>query len=60
MIRAALSFFVIAVLAFIFGAYGIAGLSMEVGRILLFIFLALAVLSFLGSLVAGKSSRQLP
>jgi uncharacterized membrane protein YtjA (UPF0391 family) len=53
MIRAAITFFVLALLAVLFGAYGIAGISMEVGKILLMVFLALAVLSFVGSLVGG-------
>lgn len=53
MIRAAIVFFVLTLLAVLFGAYGIAGVSMEVGKILLMVFLALAVLSFVGSLVSG-------
>jgi uncharacterized membrane protein YtjA (UPF0391 family) len=54
MIRAAIAFFVLALVAVLLGAYGIAGISMEVGKILLMVFLALAVLSFVGSLVGGK------
>jgi uncharacterized membrane protein YtjA (UPF0391 family) len=53
MIRAAIAFFVLALIAVLFGAYGIAGISMEVGKILLMVFLALAVLSFVGSLITG-------
>ena len=53
MIRAAIAFFVLALIAVLFGAYGIAGLSMEVGKVLLMVFLVLAVLSFVGSLVTG-------
>lgn len=59
MIRAALSFFVLALVALVFGAYGIAGLSMEIGKTLLVVFLVLAVLSFLGSLMTGRKSSQL-
>lgn len=59
MVRAAITFFVLAILAFLFGAYGIAGLSVEIGKILLMVFLALAVLSFLGSLITGRKN-QLP
>lgn len=59
MIRAALSFFVLALVAYVFGAYGIAGLSIEIGKVLLWVFLVLAAISFLGSLIVGKSPRQL-
>lgn len=57
MIRAAIAFFVLALIAVLFGAYGIAGISMELGKILLMVFLALAVLSFVGSLVSGKRTH---
>ena len=60
MIRAAVGFFVLALIAFALGAVGIAGLSMEIGRVLLVVFLVLAALSFLGSLVTGKNPKQLP
>ncbi len=60
MIRMAISFFVLAIVSFIFGAYGIAGFSAEIGRILLFVFLVLAVVSFIGALITGRSPRQLP
>ncbi|HPI40286.1 MAG TPA: DUF1328 domain-containing protein [Pseudobdellovibrionaceae bacterium] len=53
MLRAAVAFFVIAVLAFIFGAYGIAGLSVDIGRMLLIVFLVLSVISFLVSMITG-------
>ena len=54
MIRAAIAFFVLAIIAFFLGASGIAGISMEIGRTLLVVFLILAVLSFIGSVVTGK------
>lgn len=54
MLRAAIGFFVLALFALIFGATGIAGLSIEIGRILLFVFLTLAVLSLVVSLVTGR------
>lgn len=40
MLRAAIIFFVLAIIAMVFGAYGVAGLSVGIGRILLFVFLA--------------------
>jgi uncharacterized membrane protein YtjA (UPF0391 family) len=60
MIRAAISFFIIALVAYFLGANGIAGLSIEVGKILLFVFLALSVISFLVVAVTGKNPRPLP
>ncbi len=54
MLRAAIGFFVIGLVAFAIGASGIGGLSMEIGRILLFVFIALAILSFLASIFTGK------
>lgn len=58
MLRAAIAFFILALVAFIFGASGIAGMSMEIGRILLFVFLALAVISFIVNLVTTRSGRR--
>jgi uncharacterized membrane protein YtjA (UPF0391 family) len=60
MIQASISFFILAILAFFFGAYELAGLSAEIGRVLLVVFLFLAVISFLASLVTGKGPRSLP
>lgn len=57
MLRAAIAFFILAIVAFIFGASGIAGMSMEIGRILLFVFLVLAVISFVVNLVSTRGSR---
>lgn len=53
MLNAAITFFVIALVAFLLGATGFAGVSMEIGRTLLFVFLVLAVISFIVSLVRG-------
>ncbi len=57
MLRAAIIFFVLAVLSILFGAYGLAGLSMEIGKLLLTVFLILAVISFVASLVTGKKQK---
>lgn len=56
MIRAAISFFIIGLVALLLGAVGVAGLSIEIGKIILVIFLGLAILSFLASLVTGKKT----
>lgn len=60
MLRAALVFFVLALVSVLLGASGIAGVSMEIGRLLLFVFLILAVLSFVANMVTGRSGRPLP
>ncbi len=54
MLRAALMFFLLGLVAMVFGAYGIAGASLETGRVLLGVFVFLAVISFVVSLVSGK------
>ncbi len=55
MLRAAIAFFIIGLVAILFGATGFAGVSMDIGRTLLFVFLVLAVISFVASLVTGRS-----
>lgn len=60
MLRAALGFFVIALVAILFGATGFAGVSMEIGRTLLFVFLALAAISFVVGLIGGRSTTRIP
>jgi len=60
MLRAAIAFFVLALVAFALGAWNIAGISMEIGRTLLFVFLVLAVISFIAGLVSGRNTRALP
>lgn len=54
MLNAAITFFVIGIVAYLLGAGGIAGLSVSIGQTLLVVFLVLAVISFLFSLVSGK------
>ena len=54
MLRAAIAFFVLGLVAVLLGANGIGGLSIDIGKTLLFIFLILAVISFVASLVMGK------
>lgn len=60
MLRAAIAFFVLALVAFLFGASGIGGVSMEIGKILIFAFLALAVISLVIGLVSGKRGNVIP
>ncbi len=60
MLRAALAFFVIGILAFALGAGGIAGLSLDIGKTLLGVFLVLAVISLIYGMVTGRTPRQIP
>ena len=60
MLRAAIGFFILALIAFFFGANGIAGVSIEMGKILLVVFLVLAAISVIGSLITGRSPKGLP
>lgn len=57
MLRASITFFVLGIVAYLVGAGGVAGLSVEIGKTLLLVFLALAVISFLFSIVTGKRSN---
>ncbi|WP_413580537.1 DUF1328 domain-containing protein [Bdellovibrio sp. HCB288] len=57
MLRAAIAFFILAIVAFVLGANGIAGMSMEIGRILLIVFLVLAVISFFVNMIGKKGPR---
>jgi uncharacterized membrane protein YtjA (UPF0391 family) len=59
MLRAAIAFFVLGLIAILLGASGVAGLSMEIGRLLLWVFLVLAVISFVASLVTGKRAPNI-
>ncbi len=54
MLRAAIAFFVLGLVAILLGANGVGGLSLDIGKTLLFVFLILAVISFVASLVVGK------
>lgn len=60
MLNAAIAFFVLALIALALGAGGIAGVSMDIGKTLLIVFLVLAVVSFLGSLLTGRKRNMIP
>jgi uncharacterized membrane protein YtjA (UPF0391 family) len=59
MIRAAITFFVIGLLAFILGANNIGGLSIEIGKLVLFVFVVLAAISILATALTGRKSGTL-
>jgi uncharacterized membrane protein YtjA (UPF0391 family) len=54
MIQASIAFFILAILAYVFGAYNIAGVSLEIGKTFLLVFLILAIISFLYSMFTGS------
>ena len=57
MLRAAIIFFVMGLLAFLFGAYGFAGVSIEVGKLLLVVLLVFSLISFVGGITTDKNLR---
>ena len=60
MLRAALTFFILGIVAMVLGATGIAGVSIEVGKMLLTVFVLLAVISFVVGMFNGRKTRNLP
>jgi uncharacterized membrane protein YtjA (UPF0391 family) len=60
MLRAALVFFVLGLIAIMLGAGHVGGISLEIGQTLLGVFLILAVISLVASLVTGRSTTTLP
>ena len=60
MLRAALVFFIFGLVAIMLGAGHVAGVSLEIGQSLLGVFLILAVISLVASLVTGRKPTTLP
>lgn len=56
MLRAAIAFFVLGLIAFALGLGGIGGLSVDIGKTLLIVFLVLAVLSTIIGLFTGRKN----
>ena len=54
MLQAAISLFIIGIFAFILGANNIAGMSVELGRMLFIVFVALSIVSFVVNLFYKK------
>jgi uncharacterized membrane protein YtjA (UPF0391 family) len=59
MLRLALLFLVIALIAAFLGWGGVAAVSFDAARILFFVFLVLAVLFFVGNFLRGAPPRDL-
>lgn len=49
MLQAAITFFVLGLVAMILGAFGVAGVSAELGEMILSVFFIFALMSFIGS-----------
>lgn len=58
MLQASISFFVLALVAYAVGANGLGSVSLEVGRILLFVFLILSLITFVLSLSSRSSNTK--
>lgn len=58
MLRAAIIFFLMGLLAYLFGLYGIAGVSIDIGKLLLLVFVIFATISFVGAITIGKSEES--
>ncbi len=59
MLRAAMMFFVFGLVAMALGAYNLAGVSLELGKTLLAVFVVFAIISMAVSLINGRSPRKL-
>lgn len=51
LVSIAITFFVIAIIAYVFGARGVAGMSAGIGRTLMFVFVVVAVILLAFSLI---------
>lgn len=59
MLRAAIIFFVLGLIGLSFGAFGLAGLSIDIGKTLLGVFLILSVISLIGGVLTGNRRNDL-
>lgn len=57
MIRAAVVFFILALVAYGLGAYGLSGVSEEIGELFVIVFLVLAATSFMVSVFRGDRGK---
>lgn len=60
MLNAAIVFFVLGLVAIFLGAGNVAGISMEIGQTLLAVFLILAVVSLVASMITGRKTTTIP
>ncbi len=58
MLRVSIACFFLCLLALALGAYEIGGVSLELGRLLMFVFLILSIVSFVASLVTDRKMER--
>ena len=56
MLRAAIVFFVLGLVAMVLRAGNVAGLSLEMGKLLLFVFIGLSIVSAVMGYITGRRS----
>lgn len=49
MLKAAITFFILGLVAMLFGVFGVAGVSADLGEMILSVFFIFALMSFIGS-----------
>ncbi|HXH32209.1 MAG TPA: DUF1328 domain-containing protein [Bacteriovoracaceae bacterium] len=57
MLRGAITFFILGIVSYFLGVNSIGGLSIEIGKILLLVFLVLSIVSFVVGLLRGKKGN---
>lgn len=57
MLRAAIMFFLMGLLTFLFGLYGIAGVTIDAGKLLFLVFVIFSALSFVAAITTGKTEK---
>jgi uncharacterized membrane protein YtjA (UPF0391 family) len=58
MLQASITFFILGIIAMIFGFFGVAGLSAELGETILWVFFIFALMSFLGTAKIDRKKSQ--
>lgn len=58
MLRAAITFFILGLIAMLFGAFGVAGVSAELGEMILSVFFIFALMSFIGSAEVERKNQK--
>lgn len=59
MLQAAITFFILGLVAMMLGAFGIAGLTLEHGELILSVFFIFALMSFIGSAEIERKRKKL-
>jgi uncharacterized membrane protein YtjA (UPF0391 family) len=60
MLQYAITFFIVALIAALLGFGGVAGLSADIGRLLLIVGVVVLVIGLFGRAIGGGSPRSLP